>query len=417
MAGLPGLGLVKLETQPGTEVSSSSWSSLLPAFLLFASFEGIALWAALRAPLQVTSTTLYHPISQDYLEEGVWANATIAPGNRKSDLISIFVSIARYSLFDSLERSANITGIYGFFLNDGIVYAPRKRRFVNESIVFEIGGQFSKELNIFNGYTKDFDSMNISVLFRTDFHGLSGFRFVCTYPDSAVFPNAVRIGLSVCALYGLLGFVACMRKGIYRPGQGVLVLLATAAVLAPNPISIVVPSLDFFTVPLKVSFLMIYRSMTLGMICDRIGYSGTASDVVESGIVLCYLVLESWVGLGFPAEELGASLLSGFHVIYAVMIFGLVLWAVKASSEHLRLQVIGHGVLLVICAAMAVVSEVILGEAKSDSTKSLLLYLGSHVLSSIVFLFLQYSPVAGYQNIATKEPVMLDIGLGEEDPD
>jgi hypothetical protein len=234
-------------------------------------------------------------------------------------------------------------------------------------------------------------------------------------PNAPLYFFAVRVILSLCALYGVIGFMVCIRNNLYVIRAPEIVLFTVTPVFATNPIGVIFPSLDFLTKPSAVFLLSAYRFVTLSIISTTLAYKRTTLEVALVAMVLLYGIVEFCAGLPLPLADLTSHLLTYLHWGYAGSVFGLMIYALNVSSGSERFLLISHSPFIVACLSMTLLSEVYLKQSQNYPAYSILLYIASHIFSAVIFLFLQNSSVLGYENMVAHEQIVLDLMVNEEE--
>jgi hypothetical protein len=150
----------------------------------------------------------------------------------------------------------------------------------------------------------------------------------------------------------------------------------------------------------SICFLSVYRFLALSLLRGGVDNLQEASLCGAALLVIIYAVVEILAVLPLPYSQIFDYPRTCCHVGYAVLILALVTHALVAHTGIRRVQEAAVGFLALIAAGSTIFSEVY--SRVDASTLPLLIDQSSHVLTAIVFLFLQNATEAGAEIARTK---------------
>jgi hypothetical protein len=387
--------LSDLELETGLEQShlaceTSPYRLLLLTFLSFAVFESAYVYAGIQSPTLTNTTIMDYPLPHEYASRRAEINIRLesfAPSHR---FLAIFTALTRFSTFTACTYFLNVTQTVQLFQVDRLL-DTFESSLADAAVAFMPGTDVSSELAMFSKRITDFDAVAVKMLLESNFSACRGLQFRYAFADANLsrFFSSIRIILSGCSLYALIAFLVCVRCQISSGMGCATAALGATAVLATNPASVFWPKVDFLNGVLMSVFLTFFRAFSLLIV----------RSIADHPFGITIFALALIVACGF-AEGLGGvgNVLVVLHCCYGALILGLLTHAHRmAAGEAEKFQVVQFGLFIIVTVGMTILTEV---AARTDgSSRSLLWYHSSHILSAIVFLFFQHAVAAGYERV------------------
>jgi hypothetical protein len=228
----------------------------------------------------------------------------------------------------------------------------------------------------------------------TDFASSEKFLFKYSFADQNIdqVMATIRLVLSGCSLYTLLGLLYSLRDHRYFRFKWISLVLGVSAVFATNPLGVLSETFVYLNDVTMSVFLTFFRTFSLLLLYSMIHKT---ADAVEKWTVATVPLV---VLYGF-VEGLASNVVLSFHIGYLAGICALFVYGLRGAADTDRFQLVAFGSFIAVTCLMTMIADVWMKD--EASSRSLLLYQSSHVLAAIVFLFLQHSPAAGYQSINT----------------
>jgi hypothetical protein len=412
MAGSDRLSGIELEKLTHEHSDPSSWRSFLLTFLAFVAVQSVFCWADFASPPSPYSAVEHYPLFQDYSNRTSRVSVAVAHLTPAHGFVIISAALTRYltapHLSSPIAISANIT-----LLRKGRVVRAAGRQIGSVNVTFPPGVNLSNLFHLLSIDVTDFDSINVSAVFETDFHYCKGFLFQyqSENPNAKPVPGCARLSLSACALYGLVGYLWCITRGLSSTQRLESWALAVTACFAANPIGVLYESLDFLSPLTAVVFLSCHRLAVLSVLGDNQRLNRKIVASADALFVAVYAIVE-WHARKWP--EKFEQVLGACHAAYALVVIGLAAYAARQSGSTRYFTVMAHVAFVLVTVGLTLFSELYLSQSGSGN-HSLLLYLSSHVLTSVIFLFLQSSLPSGYETLPAEGSISLDLTLDEED--
>jgi hypothetical protein len=388
---------VKLEAEPKEQESASGWSlpwaSLLAMFLSFALVQSGFWYGAYKVPSLHNSTTLTYPLTQEFANRFADVRIRIDGLTKGHQFISLRLSLTRPSGAGPLSHLFDVNQTTELY--HGPELSNRRSWNMKRRIMFSEGATVSNEVVLDRIAIRTIDAVNITLRAQTDFIQTKDLQFRYTFAD----PNAValvgtlRLVLASCALYAVISWFTCRCLDILSAGHPSLTILAVMTTVATNPIALFVPSFDRFSVIPRIGFLSVYRFFVLSVLRGGPEALGETALTGAALLAIIYAGLEALAILTQTFSTVFETPLTICHIGYAVLVVGLLAHALTAHAGVRRVQEAATAVFAVIAAAATILSEVLF--RTEASTLPLLLCQSSHVLSAVVFLFLQSATDAG----------------------
>jgi hypothetical protein len=384
---------VELET--GLEQSHparklSPYGSLLLTFLSFALFESAYVYAGIQSPTLTNTTIMDYPLPHEYTSRTTEIKIRLEPFTPHHRFLSIFTALTRFSTIAAHTHFLNVTQTVQLFQADQLL-DTFESGMADAKVAFVPGTDVSSELAMFSTRVTNFDAVAVTMLLEGNFSACRGLQFRYTFanPNLSRFFSSIRLILAGCALYAFVAFLVCVRCQIASGMGFATAALGAAAVLATNPAGVFWPEVNFLNGVLMSVFLTFFRFFSL-LIVRSIAQHPKGVTIFAMALIVAYGFVE---GLGRAGNVVVA-----LHCCYGGLMLGLLAYSHRsAADEKEEFRAVQFGLFIVVTIGMTLFTEVAV--RGDDSSRSLLMYHSSHILSAIVFLFFQHAVAAGYERI------------------
>ncbi|OHT00549.1 hypothetical protein TRFO_07865 [Tritrichomonas foetus] len=392
-------------------IHNMSSKGLIFIFIVFIFFENLYIFIGTRLPSNYNTTTVSYPLSQEYSNNEATAKIFLEPLSPSHQIISMTGVITRHSTKARVSDLLILNGFYDRLKGNSIVKRIQLKD-SNRNYTFEPGFEESSKFYILQDMiTSEFDGLNISLVFKTDFHNVRGFKFSYTYadPNLSKFMNTMKLLLSSCALYALIGFLISLRNTVkFCTIQIFCIFLGIAAFVSTNPLSVLINKNSINELsPFLCSLLMfVFRFFVLYLIDSILNNRESIKSkfsMVYIPFLILYFILEMEVSSNlyhFTSEKDSSSdlsftekLLISYHLVFCLFVLSLLIHLYLKTDGKDHFKVIVYSTFILPAVATTLITEVFLASTKATHTASiqLMVYVSTHVLVSIVFLFLHHT--------------------------
>jgi hypothetical protein len=369
----------------------SLYRPVVITFVSFLIFQSTFVYAAFKYPSLVNTTVIASPITPDYTRRLAEVKIRIDSLTPLHQFVSIAARLTRSAPVQSASVFVNVNKTIEYW-NDQKMLDRQKTLNDVMPISFPWGVRLSTKMTMLDTRIQDFTAVNVSIRAATDLANSVNFLFKYSFADQNIdnVMATIRLVLSGCSLYAFLGFLYCLKDQGYFRFMWISLLSGISAIFATNPFGVFNPRFVYLNDVTNSIFLTFYRTFCILLLQSTIHKTAEAAKTWTRTIIPLVVVY------GF-VEGLANKVVQWLHIGYLALICALLVYGARGAVDVDRFQLNAFGSFMAVTCVMAIIAEVWMKDAASSL--SLLLYQSSHVLASIVFLFLQQSTAAGYQSI------------------
>ncbi|OHT08428.1 hypothetical protein TRFO_23123 [Tritrichomonas foetus] len=421
------------------------FSHLIYAFFLFFVYQtGLTYIAMTSAPL-VNQTAIFYPLSQENVSDLAMVKMVLEPFVPSHKFLKLDGSVVRYSMKTKQADPIELNATLEFRLHDEITRNLTVGPFMYTR-KFKIGREDSNSMPIFYEKVNGFDIVNITISYHMVYSGIRGFRFKFYFvdPNTYDFTFYARLVFSAMAIYALINYLRknkFSQKGIFHYP---LIIMGLTAINASSPLSIVFQNRYFeILAPIFMcTFMSVFR-LFIWFFLDTTIHQKNQANKLWSLIYLTYIVvygvIECIIGINYcaldcyfdggiiPYPEFIQFIENAFIVLsltYCVVVLLTLAYAFRITTEEAHFKVVTYGIFILdtsICTLLVEVLLAILHDSRNSLTE-LFIYQGSHILSCVIIIYLQYSGDTGYkaidnENLAYGSHHLGDVKLGADEND
>ena len=379
--------------QPGSSIvfiESASYTGLIVTFAFCLLFEAAYIYTGFNSPPLIHTTTVTYPLVQEYSNKLADIRIELSPLSHLSRFIRMDTYFQRYSNSDASTLSVETVRKIKYLKGINTIHVGNE--VVSQSTIsFGANEENSTFTKLFQQpITNEFDSMDISIQIKSDLRQIKAFtfRYIFNDPNLTQFTNSVRILLFISILYSYVGFLICLRSGVYSNFQYYAIVLGAVALIATNPFVAFIDNEFLHSLsPILISvFLAVFRIFA-SFLFYSIAYSteSLSNFFIGSNVAfnVVYMIIEAISGYqnyslfanitdDIPVIELGTIdyVLMAFHVGYIIYSIILLIQSFKVSGENQHFKSTAYGLFFITCLIALFVIEL---SKESQRAKILLL--------------------------------------------
>jgi hypothetical protein len=387
----------RADLQPITFIDKTTSKSILFTFLTFLLFVSAYVYTAFHSPSVSKTTTTHYPLTQAYNNRMADVKIRLSPLNPDHRFIRFRAALKRHGIVRELTDFVIVNTSLEFYSGD-VKLNSYEGQHIQFRYSFKSGSEISNQLLLFDRQITNFDGLNIAATFQADLFFCKGFELSYSYADPSLvkFRNTIRVVLCLSAAYTFAGFVFSLKSERPSQFQFASIILGVATVFATNPIGLLLPGswdslIEIFTIPL---FLGTFRWFVFFLLDSSIHDDDTLFKS-WSRFYIPFIVIYSFLEMlaGLQPRPFISTALAAFHEVYTGATIVLLGAAFLLTVDQVHFRVVAFSPFILTTTVMTVISEVLLPRfaLAKESSLPLLLYLATHIFTSIVFLFFHHT--------------------------
>jgi len=401
----------------GYMLEFSSIIGIILCVIYYALFGCLYLYVGGKCPETINKTSNIFYVKE--MNQDVYQNVAIkiAPLSPLNKVLSMKFSFVRNEAASKHTLHVETNGSCMFYGNNSIAIPIHYKGELN----FDDYDKNSDDQELFNILGSDYLYGNLNLSFKASMTDLMGIRFEYSFGNVSVqkLINSVKLVLFVCSIYGIISYSSSLCGSNMTQGSFITILLGIFSAISLNPASLIMsfnsssPKVDMIC---GLSFMFFFRFYCLYVLisCFKNSFRLSTLPLIACLVyAFAYTSLEFYVHMNdnpnmlyfFLGPDIGTSVydtaLSYFHVCHCALFIIMMIVLIIISKGPQLFRSVSYSIFILFTLA-GIIAPKFFFEKKPCFNNSIfpsLVYITSHTLASIVFLFFHLANSNGYTTL------------------